>query len=249
MPMSSFMAITDILACMDALDPASILDVGCGWGQYGLLFRLHIDSPGWGDRLNGTFRGPSNLQLDAFESFEPYLTKVRRSLYDSITVGDIRASVDVLPDYDVIFLGGLVEHFENAEGIQLLSDLFRKAKKALIVLTPFGFVEQGEPCENKDERHRSGWLPSDFRQYPYRHVIVIGNTLRDLRSVAVICKPRELQQRIKWLNQPVRSTVQRLSVGLLGPTHGTRLFISLAGLPGAVKGRLRRGTRRIGEAD
>lgn len=239
MPMSSFGAITDVLACVDALEPKSVLDVGCGWGQYGFLFRFHFDHDHWCDRLNGLSRGPSEIRLDAVEPFKAYLTELHGRLYDEIIIGDIREELGRMREYDVIFLGGLIEHFGKEEGRGLLRSLMRKARKGVVVLTPYGFMEQGALCGNEAERHRSGWLPEDFKVFPYTHVVVIGDTGHDLRLVAVICKSEALRRRIRWLHHPVRLLIRQACVSLLGPTHGTGLFLKLWGLRELVRTRRR----------
>lgn len=243
MPMSSLRAITDVLACVDALEPKSVLDVGCGWGQYGFLFRLHIDADRWCERLNGSLRGPSDFRLDAVEPFKAYLTDLHGRLYDEIIMGDIREELSRMREYDVIFLGGLIEHFGKEEGRGLLRSLMRKARKGVVVLTPYGFMEQGAVCGNEAERHRSGWLPEDFQVFPYTHVAVIGETGEDLRIVAVICKSEGLKRRVRWVHHPVRRLIRQLCSSLLGPTHGTRLFLKLWGLRELVRTCGRKGAR------
>lgn len=50
MPTSDHHNINSILSVVTALRPKRILDVGCGFGKYGVLMREYLDV--WDERLN-----------------------------------------------------------------------------------------------------------------------------------------------------------------------------------------------------
>jgi len=235
MPTSSPKAITDVLECISALAPRSILDVGCGWGQYGFLFRFHLDNGRWCERMNGALAGPSNLQIDTIEPYKPNLTEVHERLYDRIFVGDVRDEMDRMQDYDVIFLGGVIEHFEKDEGLALLRRLSQKANKGVVVLTPLGFAPQGAVGGNEGERHKSGWFPADFRAFPHTQVVLIGNVAGDLRVLAVICRSEALRREVRWLYHPARCLLRQVCLSAFGTARGTKLFIAVSGLRNLLK--------------
>ena len=61
MPTSSSYILTPVVSFTSWLDPQSVLDVGCGYGQWGILLRQHIDYPWeihagiprWNRRIDG----------------------------------------------------------------------------------------------------------------------------------------------------------------------------------------------------
>jgi hypothetical protein len=70
---------------------------------------------------------------------------------------------------DSIVALDVIEHMEKQEGVEFLRKAVEKAKQ-VIVFTPFGFLPQEETGSSdawgmngqKWQRHRSGWLPSEF---------------------------------------------------------------------------------------
>jgi len=71
---------------------------------------------------------------------------------------------------DTVVLLDVIEHLEKDEGQRLLEATVKIARSQVIVLTPLGFMPQGEG-ESKDawgldgtdwQVHRSGWVPEDF---------------------------------------------------------------------------------------
>ena len=78
-----------------------------------------------------------------------------------------------LPDgtFDSVFLLDVIEHLPKDQGLSLIQDIDRIARKQSVVFTPLGFEEQDCESEEVDgwglsgtsvQQHRSGWLPDDF---------------------------------------------------------------------------------------
>jgi hypothetical protein len=81
--------------------------------------------------------------------------------------------VRVLADQSVdsIFLIDVIEHLSKEEGLEILNQCSRIARRQIAVFTPLGFVAQEFENEEQDawglsgtdlQRHRSGWTPDDF---------------------------------------------------------------------------------------
>ena len=123
--------------------PQSVLDVGAGWGKYGVLAREYAEP----------------ALVDAIDAIPP-----RYPVYDHVFVGDIRDLDRVLPadagPYDLALLIEVIEHLEKDEAWRVLDQLMRRAKRVLIT-TPLGFRRQEVP-DLPFENHRSGWHLSDF---------------------------------------------------------------------------------------
>ncbi len=145
------------LLCLYVLDlkPQSILDVGVGFGSKGVLFREYTDLT----RLR-YHKDSWRIRIDGVEAHKPYLTELHEYIYNHIYVADIQDCVDDLDDYDLIYLGDIIEHFHKPEGMALLEKLKYKAK-TIIIATPY-VVTPNYPKTNKWEEHRSQWGASDF---------------------------------------------------------------------------------------
>jgi len=150
MPTSEHWQIPRVCDVLATEKPKQVLDVGAGYGKYGLLAREF----GEADRV------------DAIDANPP-----RFDVYDHVYLGDLR-SIDTLlpadaPRYDLALFIDVIEHLEKADAWAFLDRLTRRAKRVLIT-TPWGFRPQeipGMPWET----HRSGWYPWEFGKH-YRVV-------------------------------------------------------------------------------
>jgi len=127
------------------LQPRSILDLGTGYGKFGVLSREYLKP----ERLDG---------IDAY--------KPRYDVYDHFYMGDLRDLDTLLPAdsfrYDLALLIEVIEHLDKREALELLKRIGRRARR-LLVTTPFGFRKQefeGLPFAT----HRSRWFPWDFER-------------------------------------------------------------------------------------
>ncbi len=143
MPTSEYLQIPWIVDLIARERPASVLDLGAGYGKYGVLTREYA----------------SPQRLDAVDANPP-----RYPVYDHVYLGDLRQLDGVLPGdvprYDLALLLDAIEHLEKAEAWALLDALLRRARRVLVA-TPWGFRPQeiaGQPYET----HRSGWHPWEF---------------------------------------------------------------------------------------
>jgi hypothetical protein len=145
MPTSEHWQIPYVVDVLARERPAKVLDVGAGYGKYGVLAREYAGA----------------TLVDAADAVAP-----RYPVYDHVYLGDLTQIEHVLPaeaaGYDLALFIDVIEHFEKADGYRVLDALTRRAKKVLIA-TPLGFRPQEVPGMPY-ETHRSGWRPGDFRQ-------------------------------------------------------------------------------------
>lgn len=146
MPTSEHWQIPHIVERIARLKPGSVLDVGAGYGKYGVLAR--------------EYGGAS--RVDALD-----VTAPRYPVYDHLYLGDVRELDRVLPGdagrYDLALFIDVIEHLEKSEGGRVLEALTRRARRVLVA-TPWGFRRQeipGMPYET----HRSGWYPWDLSRH------------------------------------------------------------------------------------
>lgn len=82
--------------------------------------------------------------------------------------------------FDCVVAFDLIEHLEKEEGLILIKNMERIAKKKIIIYTPNGFLFQDPIDGNIYQKHISGWSFSEMEGYSFR---VYGvNGLRMLRG-------------------------------------------------------------------
>ncbi len=129
------------------LEFKQILDVGPGRGTYSLLLRSFWPQSHW----------------TAVEIWEPYRERFGlNSLYDQVLIEDIRSYADTAPGYDLVFLGDVLEHMQQAEALAVVEGLLRHSK-LLLVSIPIVHMPQ-EECEgNPYERHiKADWSHAEI---------------------------------------------------------------------------------------
>lgn len=148
MPTGHFGHISLVVEILMKLKPKSILDIGIGYGKYGMLAREYLD--------HAHFKKRSVL-IDGIEGFDEYVQEGQRFYYDHIFVGDALALLPSLGDYEMILILDVLEHFTKEEGIQILKICQTKAKH-IIIATPHNMGFQDAVFGNEFERHRFQWI-------------------------------------------------------------------------------------------
>lgn len=156
MPSSRYDLIPLVLNIVTGYKPKSILDVGTGYGKYGVLFREYLDI--WQTDKPYNQR---ELLLYGVEAFGDYENPIWQ-IYDRIFRDDVLKILPLLNDlgkFDLLFLGDVIEHFTKEDGKKILSEI--KYDK-LIVITPQNVSEQTAVYGNNYEIHKSRWSQEDF---------------------------------------------------------------------------------------
>lgn len=125
--------------------PKRILDVGCGYGKYGVLLREYLD--------------PTPI-VDGVEAWEPYVRDHNlKNMYNHLYVDDVcNLAQDTLDLYDMVVMGDVIEHIEKDKAIDLLS----RIKGWVIIATPFNHFHTDEGLP-PTEAHVSHWTEQDFK--------------------------------------------------------------------------------------
>lgn len=157
------------------LDNLVILDVGCGYGEWGALLR----------RRKGSF------YLVGVDIWRPHLIMLNKiGVYDEL----IQVDAPKLPfkdkSVDVSLACEVLEHLGKEEGYELLKELERISRDKVIVSTPLNWPQENI-YGNPYERHRSEWAPSEFYNigYKVKTIDVVINPPRRmgfLNTVAVL---------------------------------------------------------------
>ena len=159
MPNSTPAPITEICRRIIMKKPTSVLDIGIGFGKYGFLAREYCDIH-YGRYFDWKTR------IDGIEGFEMYITDVQRSVYDNIYIGDAVDIIKTLGIYDLILSVDMLEHLEKERGMELLNDIQKHCKSAIISLPMFPSQQSGGKAKNKKfGPHRSKWTEEELSSF------------------------------------------------------------------------------------
>ena len=162
MPSSQIENISTVVGWIADLQPKSILDIGVGFGKYGVLTREYTDI-----REGRYHREDWKVTIDGIEIFDGYYNPIWE-IYDRVYCQDAVALLPHLKNYELILLCDVIEHFEKPVGESVLRECIRMATKAVIVSTPSGSYSQGDMFNNDFERHKSEWTINDFQGWKLR---------------------------------------------------------------------------------
>lgn len=162
------------------INPNSILDIGIGFGRWGILFREFLEV--WGDN---NYSGKWNRTIDGIEIFPDYIKDYHKYFYDNIyTENALDFLQKTTNKYDLINCGDVIEHFDKNEALKLIELCLIKSKFVLINIPIGDNWKQGSVNNNDYEMHRSIWYNSDFTKYKFN--IIKGFKDVDKRDFSVI---------------------------------------------------------------
>lgn len=163
MPSSHPGAIPEIMYALQTLRPRAVLDVGAGFGKYGVLIREYLEVT-----QNRLTKEEWQLVLHGVEVFPNYKNPIHEYCYDRMFFADINEIAESLPmAYDVILMVDVIEHMTKEDGRALLRRLLKKTKKALVLSTPYSPYPQGPLYGNEHEAHLSSWGVPDFIDFNF----------------------------------------------------------------------------------
>jgi len=127
----------------------SVLDLGCGRSSFLRYCRV-----------------PYSVGV---ELHEPYIRESERTgIHSEYILADVRTTVFKQGSFDCVLAMDVLEHLSRDEGFGLIEAMEGLARKKTIIVTPNGFLRQGEYDKNPLQTHRSGWTVDDLRRLGYR---------------------------------------------------------------------------------
>jgi len=160
MPTSELYQLNEIMELIVLTNPKKMLDVGVGFGKYGLLSREYLELWDGREKYHDWKR-----QIDGIEVNSAYITPIHDYAYDKLYIGN---ALDILPnlktEYDLILLIDILEHFEYTEGIKILESC-RRIGRNMIISTPKHIGSQEDSFGNPFETHRFQWSRKHFDRY------------------------------------------------------------------------------------
>ncbi|MCC6866024.1 MAG: class I SAM-dependent methyltransferase [Ignavibacteria bacterium] len=174
------------------IDPKSILDIGVGFGRWGILFREFLEI--WeGSKYNGNWE----RVIDGVEIFPGYIKDYHKFFYSNIIIDN---ALDYLRSYsgkyDLINLGDVIEHFTKREGEELINLAIEKGKVALINIPIGKYWAQEGTEENPHEAHKSIWYNNDFTKFRHSKIKTFYDNINREYSVILLSK-----EKIKFTNK------------------------------------------------
>jgi len=162
MPTSAPDCMSEVCKTIIKLRPRSALDLGAGFGKYGVLLREYMDH--WWGRVE-----PQDWEarVDAVEVFPRYVTDLYYTVYSNVYLTDIRSFLaDKAREsftYDLCYFGDVIEHFPKQEAWEVLGKI--PAKYVLVQTPNFDTnPNRGALHGNEAERHLSRFYPEDFQR-------------------------------------------------------------------------------------
>lgn len=150
-----------------------LLDVGVGFGKYGVLSREYLDV--W----NGRYSKRSwNTKIHGVEIFKRYRNPIHKYVYDKVFYQDVVKFSKRMQTYDVISMVDAIEHLEKEDGEKLIAQFQRKVNVFVYLAFPDGHRDealcQGAVFGNNSEAHISRWTTDEFASRD--DALVISNT-------------------------------------------------------------------------
>lgn len=166
MASSIYQQIPIIIPAIQELAPATMLDIGKGFGKYGFLTHEFAGIPT--DRQpdpSRMLKQQSSIAIDAVEVQADYLWPHIEHIYRRVFVGDITELHRELSGYDLVLMADVIEHLER-DAAKVVVQHFLAQGSTLLIATPARFFQQ-VIYESEWETHRSFWEPKDFAFAPY----------------------------------------------------------------------------------
>ncbi len=251
MATSNWQHITYCCELLFALSPGSVLDLGMGFGRWGMLTREMCDV--WQNRIT-----PEQWQVElvGVEAFQKLVQPYHGAFYDEVIVADALDYVrGAERTFDLIILGDVLEHLPRGEAQELLSLCRSKAHYTLLCVPLGEGWQQGEMYGNPYERHRSVWRnwqlaelePVCDRRFRNYHGLVHG---------VYLFPSTELDERDYWRGRRWRLLVPHFrEIENLNPSgpqpglaHALRRYFATRPRRKAVAGAVYRALRGIGGA-
>lgn len=139
--------------------PSKVLDIGIGFGKIGYLLRYNFELWQTGDKFT--------IQIDGIEAYEPIITPLQRSIYNTIHIGDALSVIDnISVYYDTVLMIDLLQYMSKAQGLELMFKCINKTDNIVVVI-PLSRerLNNHATFENPFEKQLTEWLTSDIEGF------------------------------------------------------------------------------------
>jgi len=142
-----------------ALKPKSVLDVGCGFGMFGLGFRIY--GAAWHNYKLKIEESYHSIRVDGVEICENHVQAWHDIFYDHIFMGNVVELAGSLPNYDVLYMGDCLEHLTEMEASLAIPHLWSRADRLFMLAFPCSTQVSGPRNKFGNDRggHLTAWVP------------------------------------------------------------------------------------------
>ena len=143
------------------ISPKSILDIGVGFGRWGILSREFLEV--WDGKVDPK---SWDILIDGVEIFPDTIKDYHHAFYNNVFITDAAVYVkEMNKNYDLIILGDVLEHFEKNAAEKLLRECLDKSEYVLLNIPIGNYWKQEAGYGNIHEQHLSFWKSSEFRKF------------------------------------------------------------------------------------
>jgi hypothetical protein len=162
MPISDYRHIPQVLDEVYALQPERTLELGIGFGKWGVLLREVLDAIYGRCRPEQWRRG-----IWGVEGFPAYRNPCW-DVYSNVDINDFRKEGSFNRGWDLVMMMDSLEHLEPKEGADFLAGLVEHNKQ-VIISVPNGLMPQDEAVYgNELEKHRTTFHGPEFDRYNHK---------------------------------------------------------------------------------
>jgi 2-polyprenyl-3-methyl-5-hydroxy-6-metoxy-1,4-benzoquinol methylase len=139
----------------------TILDIGCGY--------------------NSNIQYCDSKYSIGVDNFIDYINKSKnKKIHNEYIQKDI-TELDFPEKFvDIVYCSEVIEHLNKEDGLRLIKNMEKWAKRKVIITTPNGFVEQEEYHNNPYQKHLSGW--------DYKNFISLGYKVYGMNGLKILAK-------------------------------------------------------------
>lgn len=158
---SNWQNISEGIELIRAIDPNSILDIGVGFGRWGILCREFLDI--WNGNI---YKDQWERVIDGVEVFSNIITDYHKYFYNNVYISEAYTFLlNQSQKYDLIIVGDVLEHFDKLEGRNFLELCIKNSGYCMLNVPIGNNWEQDTLYGNSYEQHKSIWLEEDFDEF------------------------------------------------------------------------------------
>lgn len=168
------------------IDPKTILDVGVGFGRWGILAREFLEI--WD---SAHYDGNWERKITGIEIFPGYIKDYHKYFYDEIIIDDALNFFGNSENiFDLVIFGDVIEHFSKNEGIKLIEKAVQRSRYVMINVPIGRYWAQDGTAENPFEAHKSVWYNNDFTKFLHHKIRTFYDIENREFSVVLISNSR-----------------------------------------------------------
>ena len=181
MPSSMHFNLTFMTDFIFRCKPKTVLDIGIGFGKWGLLCREFIEA-----HADRCFPKQWKCRVDGVEIWKRYIEGFPwlQHIYNEVYNGDISKILGSIGKYDMIIAGDIIEHMPRPACERVLRGLVKRAKKVILLSIPLGanWLDNKIVDNNPHEKHQSAWTENEVASFFHPALYEVYSERRTLEA-------------------------------------------------------------------